>query len=150
MKTTIELPDDLVRKIKMKSVLDGRKLKDTIADLLRAGLSSEPGQSRGPRKRGKFPIIKCRRPAERKAELTPERIAEILTQQETSWHAKTRRYNRIHFSPIRYRWLWLRMKMAPAETAMEANVTPSSVLAARRWNVFPGARTVATPSSLKK
>lgn len=39
MKTTIELPDDLARRVKMRAVERQQKLKDTIAQLLEAGLT---------------------------------------------------------------------------------------------------------------
>lgn len=38
MKTTLDLPGDLVREIKLRAVHEGRKLKDMAADLLRAAL----------------------------------------------------------------------------------------------------------------
>jgi len=41
MKTTIDLPPDLVREMKLLAVHEGRKLKDVAADLLNRGLSSE-------------------------------------------------------------------------------------------------------------
>jgi hypothetical protein len=40
MKTTLELPDDLVKEIKLLAVQEGKKLKDTVADLLRQGLEA--------------------------------------------------------------------------------------------------------------
>jgi hypothetical protein len=93
MKTTIELPEELVREIKMKSVLEGRKLKETIAELLRAGLAAESRRTRGTvrRKQSGLPIVKCRHAASPKEELTPERAAEILGRQDTDWYAKTGR-----------------------------------------------------------
>jgi hypothetical protein len=42
MKTTLELPDDLVKEIKLRAVHQGAKLKDMVADLLRAGLRAAP------------------------------------------------------------------------------------------------------------
>jgi plasmid stability protein len=45
MKTTIELPDDLIKEVKLLAVDEGRKLKDVVADLLRQALG---GASRGP------------------------------------------------------------------------------------------------------
>ncbi len=45
MKTTIELPDDLIKEVKLLAVGEGRKLKDVVADLLRRGLN---GTSAGP------------------------------------------------------------------------------------------------------
>jgi hypothetical protein len=38
MKTTIDLPNDLVREIKLRAVNEGRKLKEVVTDLLRFGL----------------------------------------------------------------------------------------------------------------
>src|SRR5688500_2814293 len=40
MKTTVELPDKLLRQIKLRAVINGQKLKETIADLLRRGLEA--------------------------------------------------------------------------------------------------------------
>jgi plasmid stability protein len=39
MKTTVDLPDGLVKAVKLRAVHDGRKLKDTVAELLRTGLA---------------------------------------------------------------------------------------------------------------
>jgi len=39
MKTTLELPDDLMRRIKLRAVHRRRKLKDEIAHLLEAGMA---------------------------------------------------------------------------------------------------------------
>jgi hypothetical protein len=64
MKTTLDLPDDLVRAVKLRALQDGRKLKDAFADLLRQGLaatrlapSKSPKMSTDP-KTG-LPVIKC-------------------------------------------------------------------------------------------
>ena len=40
MKTTIELPDELMRRIKRRAVEHDQKLKDTIAQLLEIGLAN--------------------------------------------------------------------------------------------------------------
>jgi plasmid stability protein len=40
MKTTLDLPDALVREIKLRALQEGRKLKDAFADLLRKGLAA--------------------------------------------------------------------------------------------------------------
>ncbi|MGH8765520.1 MAG: hypothetical protein ACRET8_07365 [Burkholderiales bacterium] len=42
MKTALELPDDLMRRIKLRAVHHNRKLKDEIALLLKAGMASAP------------------------------------------------------------------------------------------------------------
>ena len=39
MKTALELPDDLIKRIKPRAVRGNRKLKDEIAQLLEAGLA---------------------------------------------------------------------------------------------------------------
>lgn len=41
MKTTLELPDELVRRVKMRAVQTDSKLKDMVAALLTAGLRAE-------------------------------------------------------------------------------------------------------------
>ena len=38
MKTTLDLPDELVREMKLRAVMQGRTLRDLAADLLRQGL----------------------------------------------------------------------------------------------------------------
>jgi hypothetical protein len=42
MKTTLELPDALMQRIKLRAVHKRRKLKDEIAALLEAGLAQRP------------------------------------------------------------------------------------------------------------
>jgi plasmid stability protein len=39
MKTTLDLPDDLVKEVKLRAVHEGRKLRDEVANLLRLGLA---------------------------------------------------------------------------------------------------------------
>ena len=38
MKITLDLPDALMKQVKIRAVREGRKLKDAVADLLRKGL----------------------------------------------------------------------------------------------------------------
>ena len=62
MKTTLELPDDLMRRIKLRAVHRNRKLKDEITQLLEAGMASAtaveaPRELPKPvRLRGKHPL----------------------------------------------------------------------------------------------
>jgi hypothetical protein len=44
MKTTLDLPADLVKAMKLRAVHEGRKLKDVAAELLERGLSAPPVQ----------------------------------------------------------------------------------------------------------
>ena len=93
MKTTLDLPDALMKQVKLRAVHDGRKLKDTVADLLRKGLavaapsddnSVEPTITKD--KHTGLPVIQCKQAAAAHEELTPERLADILLAQETDWH----------------------------------------------------------------
>ena len=38
MKTTLDLPDELMREVKIRAVHENKKLKDAIADFIRKGL----------------------------------------------------------------------------------------------------------------
>ena len=42
MKTTLDLPDELVRAMKMRALLQGRTLRDLVTDFLRQGLGMAP------------------------------------------------------------------------------------------------------------
>src|SRR3954468_14038985 len=88
MKTTIDLPSDLVRQLKLRAVQDGRKLKDLAAEFLRAGLSI-PSASNQPEPRifkstlTGLPAVQGRRAPGKQP--TPEEIAQILADQEDEW-----------------------------------------------------------------
>ena len=89
MKTTIELPDALLRSVKLRAVCEGRKLKDVVADLLRRGLdAADAAPSMGTRpfltvdSETGLPIVACRHAAARGQELTADRVAAILLEQE--------------------------------------------------------------------
>ncbi len=45
MKTTLDLPDPLMRRIKIRAAFEGRKLKEIIADLLEKGMDSPPAET---------------------------------------------------------------------------------------------------------
>ena len=38
MKTTLDLPDDLIREVKLRAVMQGRPLKELVAEILRKGM----------------------------------------------------------------------------------------------------------------
>jgi plasmid stability protein len=83
MKTTLDLPDDLMRAIKIRAVNDNRKLKDAIADLLKRGLAREPRMPPKVRRRVTLPLVRCAHGARPGEEITPERAAEILFAEES-------------------------------------------------------------------
>jgi hypothetical protein len=73
MKTTIDLPPDLVREMKLLAVHEGRKLKDVAADLLKRGLNS--GTSKCKPKAPKDFLLSA--PASAPA-MTPDKVRRIL------------------------------------------------------------------------
>ena len=83
MKTTLELPDNLIRAIKVRALNDRRKLKDTVADLLIKGLGAPQGEAAAASQRVKLPLVKCKQ----SASLSPERVARILLEQDVEWHS---------------------------------------------------------------
>ncbi|QTN32481.1 antitoxin [Akkermansiaceae bacterium] len=73
MKTTIDLPPDLVREMKLRAVHEGRKLKDVAADLLKRGLRA--GNSKPASLSPKDFLLSAPASA---PEMTPERVRQIL------------------------------------------------------------------------
>jgi hypothetical protein len=96
MKTTLELPDDLLREVKLRALYGNLKLKDAVAELLRKGLAAPEADESGrlgsalkkDRKTG-LPLIECRKAAA--SEISPKRAAEILLEQEVKWHEEAGR-----------------------------------------------------------
>jgi plasmid stability protein len=82
VKTTLDLPDDLMREVKIRAVTENRRLKDEIADLLRRGLSQRRSEPRI-RHRVALPIVECALKARPGEEMTPERVAGILLKEES-------------------------------------------------------------------
>ena len=85
MKTTLDLPDDLMREVKVRAVEDKRELKDTLADLLRRGLAQR-GEAPGLRRRVKLPLVQCAHEARPDEEMTPGRAADVLLDEEAGSH----------------------------------------------------------------
>ena len=61
VKTMLELPDDLMRRVKLRAVHRRRKLKDEVAQLLEAGMAQAP-EPEAPRKPPKPVRLHGRRP----------------------------------------------------------------------------------------
>ncbi len=84
MKTTIDLPEDLVREMKFRAVREGRKLREVAEEIFRRGLAA-PGAPRGPgaRLRVKLPIIPA--PAGSKPfELSGDRLLKLESDAEAT------------------------------------------------------------------
>lgn len=68
MKTTLDLPDELIREVKLRAVIQGRTLRDLVADLLRQGLGMAAPRPAEPPPPGSMvdigpsglPVIRCR------------------------------------------------------------------------------------------
>ncbi len=78
MKTTVDLPDDLIRDVKIRAVMENRKLEDAIVHLLRRGLLQKTVKPTALGNRVKLPIIECAHEARPDEEMTPERVARLL------------------------------------------------------------------------
>jgi len=87
MKTTLDLPDELMRAIKVRAAQQDRKIKDVVAELLNRGLaqSVSPGAKPAPR-RVHLPLVQC---GEARGlggpGMTPEGVAAALLDEESSW-----------------------------------------------------------------
>ncbi|MEY3896107.1 MAG: hypothetical protein RLZZ214_1627 [Verrucomicrobiota bacterium] len=83
MKTTLDLPDDLMRGMKIRAATQGRKLKDVIADAIRDSLVSkrETTVEAPPlvisRSASGFPYIKAL-PGAQKPAVTAEEIQRLI------------------------------------------------------------------------
>ena len=84
MKTTLDLPDELMRAVKVRAAEDNLKLREVVSTLLSRGLAATLAEKPMVRNRVQFPLVKCAHPAKPGDELTPERVAEILGNAEIS------------------------------------------------------------------
>jgi hypothetical protein len=82
MKTTLNLPDDLMRTVKMRALLENKTLQETIAELLRRGLAEVGRPSQSVSARVRLPLVECVHEAAPGYELTPERSAQVLLDEE--------------------------------------------------------------------
>ncbi|HJR50052.1 MAG TPA: hypothetical protein VJ794_03040 [Gemmatimonadales bacterium] len=82
MKTTLDLPDELMQAVKIRAVRENRRLKDVVADLLKRGLIHEPREAHTLRRRVRLPLVQCAHPARPDEEMTPDRTARVLIEQE--------------------------------------------------------------------
>ncbi|MGH7753205.1 MAG: antitoxin [Gemmatimonadales bacterium] len=85
MKTTFDLPADLVRAIKLRAIEENLKLKDMAAELLRRGLAqTEPRRSVRRASRVELPLVRTAHAARPDGEMTPDRVAAVLLEEEAS------------------------------------------------------------------
>ncbi len=80
MKTTLDLPNDLVREIKQRAASEGRKVKEVAADLLRAALAPSAETKSPPA----APLSKTL-PTIRARSAPPESAAPLTAQEFCDW-----------------------------------------------------------------
>lgn len=84
MKTTVDLPAELVRAIKIRAIEENRKLKEMVAELLRRGLAEGASVEQGTvRRRVTLPLVQTTHPAKPDQEMTPERVAAVLVDEDS-------------------------------------------------------------------
>lgn len=83
MRTTIDLPDELLRQAKAKAALDGLKLKDLITHYVEQGLKGGPPTAPLRRRRSELPVA---RPATGRSlpSLTNADIQRIFDEEEST------------------------------------------------------------------
>ena len=83
MKTTLDLPPDLIREMKLRAADEGRKLRDVATEIFRRGLAGADTLSPPVRHRVKLPLIKCGCAPK---EITAGNMADVLLKQEVEWN----------------------------------------------------------------
>jgi plasmid stability protein len=84
MKTTLDIPEELVREMKIRAAKEGRKLREVATDVIQRGLSAEKSVTpETESRRVKLPMLTGGKAIR---QFTPKEIDEILLQQEVEWH----------------------------------------------------------------
>ncbi len=93
METTIDLPESLVSRVKLRALKEGRELKDAMTDLLRIGLAASGDETEllarptvKTNTNTGLPYVDCPYGASPSDEMTPDRVAEVLLEQEVDRH----------------------------------------------------------------
>lgn len=93
MKTTIDLPRDLVHAMKLRALHEGRKLKDIAAELLRSALHPVsppvPRATTGPLAPKTLPTLKPHLPRSSPPARTPQEFCDFIKQADSDLDAKT-------------------------------------------------------------
>jgi len=85
MKTTLDLPPELVREMKLRAADEGRKLRDVATEIFRRGLMHSSAPVATARNRVQLPLIQCGEPMDCSKELTAGQVADVLLKQEMEW-----------------------------------------------------------------
>jgi len=81
MKTTLDLPPELIREMKLRAAGEGRKLRDVATEIFRRGLAASSTDSAPVRRRVKLPLVECKVAT---TEMTAEQVADVLLK-ESDW-----------------------------------------------------------------
>jgi plasmid stability protein len=97
MKTTLDLPDELIRQVKLRAVVQRRTVKDLVAEFLRQGLGMASPEQAAPLAADSMvqidpsglPVIKCRphAPASRMSAKKLLRLEQAAQAEEDAKHA---------------------------------------------------------------
>jgi hypothetical protein len=75
MKTTLDLPDDLVRAV-----------RSAPSKITEGGLAQEGSVPASIRRRAQLPLVECAHQARPDEEMTPERVTQVLLEEEAAAH----------------------------------------------------------------
>ena len=92
MKTTLDLPADLVQEMKIRAARENRKLREVATEVFRRGLANSAPRAAKPGHRVKLPLIECAKPTHASQLLTPARVAGVLLEQEIERSHETSEY----------------------------------------------------------
>jgi plasmid stability protein len=85
MKTTLDLPEELVREMKIRAAREGRKLRDVATEIIQRGIAETEQKPKKNGYRVKLPLIRSTKVILPEDQPTPEKIDEILLNQEIEW-----------------------------------------------------------------
>ena len=86
MKTTLDLPDEVIRSLELRAEAENRTLADLIADLLLRGLAEKGTEPGDVINRVKLPLVHGAHAPRSDEELSPERVSDILLMHEIEAH----------------------------------------------------------------
>ena len=91
MKTTLDLPSDLVHQLKLHAVHEGRKIKDIVAAFIAEGLAARSAAAKPQRGHIELPLFPSGADAPAQRMTIDEILAAeqaILTQQDLEYHTQ--------------------------------------------------------------
>ena len=90
MRTTLDLPDELMLAVKVRAAERRMTLKKVVADLLWWGLASASAARPAVRNRVQLPLVECAHEPRSGQDLTPDRLATVLAELEVADRAAVR------------------------------------------------------------